>query len=213
MLFFKRSPKIEAVVFDVGGVLVDADLERYLVYGAEIFGCRPEQLQEAAQPFVVQLECGKLTSTNFWEAVGRALEERGWGKAVPARKFDGFWKGILRDTVKVKKDVLDLLPRIQRRATVGGLSNTIEEHANYLEKMGVYKLFKDTILSYQVGMRKPDAAIYKLTASRLRVPVGKCLLVDDSSVNTDGAAAAGMRAHHFQDVDDLVRDLAGCKLL
>ena len=79
--------------------------------------------------------------------------------------------------------------------------------------MGVYKLFKDTILSYQVGMRKPDPAIYKLSASRIKVPIGKCLLIDDSSVNTDGAAAAGMRAHHFHDADDLIRDLAACKLL
>lgn len=194
-------------------MIVEADLERYQEYGAEIYGCRPEQLQEAAQPFVMELECGRLTSAGFWEAVGRALEERGWGKAVPARKFDGFWKGLMRDTVKLNQPLIDLLPRIQRRASLGALSNTIDEHAAYLEKLGVYKLFRETVLSFQVGMRKPDPVIYKLIASRLKVPIGKCLLIDDSPTNTEGALKAGMRAHEYHSVEDLASDLALCNLL
>lgn len=213
MMFFKSRPKIEAVIFDIGGVLVEADLERYLVYGARVFNCRPEQLQEVAQPFLIQLECGFMTSAMFWESVALELDKRGWGKYVPGRKFDGFWKGLLRDTIKINHPLIDLLPRIQRRASLGALSNTIDEHAEYLEKLGVYKLFRQTVLSFQVGMRKPDPVMYKLIASRLNVPIGKCLLIDDSPINTEGALKAGMRAHEYHSLEDLASDLAMCNLL
>lgn len=205
---FGRRRKFKAVIFDIGGVLVDADLERYAVYGADIFGCRPDEVQQAAQPLVPELETGQLTSLQFWERLGQAL-----GREVPARKFEGFWKGLLRDSVRVNQPVLDLLPRIQRQASLGALSNTIDEHAAYFQKIGVYDLFRECVLSYQVGMRKPDPAIYRLAASRLNATPAECFFIDDSRVNVDGALAVGMPAHEFTDVGDLVADLGASGLL
>jgi len=59
-----------------------------------------------------------------------------------------------------------------------------------------------------VGLRKPDPAIYDLTAKRLGVPITACLLVDDKPRNTVAAEALGMAAIVFESVEQLEQGLA-----
>jgi putative hydrolase of the HAD superfamily len=54
--------------------------------------------------------------------------------------------------------------------------------------------FDVIIRSDEVGLRKPDPEIYRLTAKRLDVQPEECVFVDDLLQNVEGAAAAGMHA-------------------
>ena len=53
-------------------------------------------------------------------------------------------------------------------------------------------LFDVVVISAQVGLRKPDPAIYRLTADRLELDPGACVFVDDLDTNVEAAQAAGM---------------------
>ncbi len=60
--------------------------------------------------------------------------------------------------------------------------------------------FDDIVLSGEVGLRKPDPAIYRLAARRLEVEPEDCVFVDDLAGNVRAAAALGMTAvHHTGD--------------
>ncbi|MFP4311717.1 MAG: HAD family hydrolase [Nitriliruptoraceae bacterium] len=60
--------------------------------------------------------------------------------------------------------------------------------------------FDDVVLSGEVGLRKPDPAIYRLAAERLEVEVADCVFVDDLAGNVQAAAELGMVAvHHTGD--------------
>ena len=62
-------------------------------------------------------------------------------------------------------------------------------------------LFDAVVISGEVGLRKPDPAIYALAAQRLGLPPEEVVFVDDLASNVRGAVAAGMVGIHHRDVD------------
>ncbi|MFD8749441.1 HAD family hydrolase [Kitasatospora sp. NPDC059577] len=52
--------------------------------------------------------------------------------------------------------------------------------------------FDEVVLSAEVGLRKPDPAIFRLVLDRLGVPAAECLFVDDSEENLATAAELGI---------------------
>lgn len=63
--------------------------------------------------------------------------------------------------------------------------------------------FDVRVWSYQLGMAKPDPAIYHHTLERLQVAPDEALFIDDKRVNVDAARALGMQGIVFSTVDDL----------
>ena len=64
----------------------------------------------------------------------------------------------------------------------------------------------EVVISCDVGMRKPDAAIYRLACSRLGVDPTEALFLDDSAAMAEGAAAVGLTAIHVRDHDAAATD-------
>jgi len=67
--------------------------------------------------------------------------------------------------------------------------------------------FDVLVWSYQLGIAKPDPAIYLHTLRELDVVPGEALFLDDKAVNIEAAQALGMRAILFSDVARLRADL------
>jgi putative hydrolase of the HAD superfamily len=59
--------------------------------------------------------------------------------------------------------------------------------------------FDAVVISDQVGLRKPDPAIYQLAAHKLSVPPAECVFVDDTEHNLSPAQALGMAVVYFRD--------------
>jgi len=204
---------IQAVLFDIGGVLIHANLEAYAERGARVFRSTPEALRAAVQPRVPKLEKGLVTSEEFWKEVGEVLWSKGQGQIPDPSEVRGLWKQLLIDSLKLDNNVLRLCWSLRAKVLVGALSNTIQEHAEHLAEVGYYQPFKPCILSCMVGERKPDKAIYQLAAKQTGKSIGKVLLIDDSEVNCQAAKAAGMKVHHFTGIYPLVSELGRLKLL
>ncbi|MBC8091079.1 MAG: HAD family phosphatase [Pseudonocardia sp.] len=68
-------------------------------------------------------------------------------------------------------------------------------------------LFDAIVISGEVGLRKPERAIYQLAADRLGVEPAECVFVDDLPPNVRGAAAAGMVGIHHEDLTTTVDEL------
>ena len=59
--------------------------------------------------------------------------------------------------------------------------------------------FRDTVVSGDEGMVKPDPAIFRLAAERAGMAPGELLFIDDSAANIAAAAALGFHVHRFED--------------
>ncbi len=68
-------------------------------------------------------------------------------------------------------------------------------------------LFDALVVSAEVGMMKPNAEIYKLTAERLNVLPSECVFTDDSEEYVKAAQAIGMQAIHYRDLVQFKNDL------
>lgn len=69
------------------------------------------------------------------------------------------------------------------------------------------ELFDCTVISGEVGLRKPDPEIYELTARQLGVQPQECVMVDDLASNVRGAVAVGMVGVLHQSVEQTVAEL------
>ena len=204
---------VQAVLFDIGGVVIHANLESYAERGAKVFRSTPEALRAAVQPRVPKLEKGEISSEDFWKEVGEVLWSKGLGTIPDPIHFKGLWRQLMVDSLKLDNQVLKLCWNLRAKVMVGALSNTIKDHAEYLAELGYYQPFKPCVLSCLVGQRKPDKAIYQLAAKQTGKSIGKCLFIDDSEVNCQAAKAAGMKVHHFTGLYPLVTELSKHKLL
>lgn len=204
---------MQAVLFDIGGVVIHANLESYAERGAKVFRSTPEALRAAVQPRVPKLEKGEISSEDFWKEVGEVLWSKGLGTIPDPIHFKGLWRQLMVDSLKLDSHVLKLCWNLRAKVMVGALSNTIKDHAEYLAELGYYQPFKPCVLSCLVGQRKPDKSIYQLAAKQTGKSIGKCLFIDDSEVNCQAAKSAGMKVHHFTGLYPLVTELSKLKLL
>ena len=69
-------------------------------------------------------------------------------------------------------------------------------------------VFRDTVVSGEHGVVKPDPAIFALLCERNGLVPERCLFVDDARENVEGARAFGMKAIHLAPDTDLRRELA-----
>jgi HAD superfamily hydrolase (TIGR01509 family) len=151
-----------------------------------------DELEEAARRGLVPaspvhlLERGEISIQDFERQLAAALAER--GSAVDP---EGLLGRVLGGLAELRDDMLGLV----RRARHSGLrtallSNSWGEDA-YPEEQWE-GAFDVVVISGRVGMRKPEEAIFRHTASLLGVPAEECVMVDDLAGNIRGAVATGM---------------------
>ena len=85
---------------------------------------------------------------------------------------------------------------------VGLLTNSVPEFWPVIEQTINTKLFDCIVDSSQVGIRKPDERIYKLTARKLGMQTNSCVMIDDLEHNIKGAEQAGMAGILFTSAEE-----------
>lgn len=76
------------------------------------------------------------------------------------------------------------------------------------DRVGWDALFDVVVISGEVGLRKPDADIYLLTAGRLGVEPSRCVFVDDLRPNVRAAVEVGMTGVHHTDAATTAAELS-----
>jgi putative hydrolase of the HAD superfamily len=185
------------LILDFGGVVTTS------FYGALRGFCLREGLPGDAveralkdtpqgRQFLALAECGQIPQREFEFVLAKLLD-------VDA---DGLVARVLSD-LRPCTPVLDLVADARAAGTATAvLSNSwgsgdVDPYAGY----DLPEHFDTVVISDRVGLRKPDPAIYRLTADRLGVQAWACVFVDDSAHNLPPAAALGMATVLFTDVD------------
>lgn len=207
MAFWGRK-KIKIVYFDVGGVLVDADLERYVPICCAKFRTTPEPLIREVVARVPALERAEMGSLTFWREIGESLWRQGQGNLADDHDFYQLWRDIMSASLVVNTEVIKLCQMLADNGIrLGILSNAIEEHATLLKERGIYAPFNPCIVSCYAKMRKPEESIYRLAIEQAKVRPSECLFVDDLEFNVEIAKRVGMEGYVFTDARGLAEEL------
>lgn len=206
-----ETGSVKAVVFDLGGVLIDWDprlifqqhfatrgvLEAFLV---EVFWRAHHACHDTLAPFEETLAPYKRDYPHFAPALDAMATD--WQKAV---------MGPIPETVAVLEEL------VARDVPVFALSNwpaqTWPPAHPHADDYAFLDHFRSIVVSGQVQLRKPDPAIYKLALEQFGLEADEALFVDDLAGNADAATQAGMIGHQFLSADHLRTRLAAARLL
>lgn len=105
--------------------------------------------------------------------------------------------------------LLDYAEGLRKTYKLGLLSNLSPGGMNtYFTQAERERYFDTVVISGEVGVSKPEPAIYELTAERLGVEPAEAVFIDDLAVNCDGAREAGMQTIVYVNMNQLQTDLA-----
>lgn len=204
-----KTNKRKAVIFDMGGVLVDLDMQGCKDAFKRILGYSriDELLDPCHQKGIIgDLEGGVLTEDEFRQAV---LSESAEG-CVPEDVDKAFWH-ILEGIAPYKAE---LLVKMSQSYDLYLLSNnngiTMVRAGQLFEEAGapLDKVFRKCFLSYQMKALKPSETFYKAVVEQIGLPSDMLLFIDDSMPNVEGSVAAGLPAVHYIPGSDLSALLA-----
>jgi len=191
----------KAIIFDLGKVLVDFDFARG--YRA-LEGLCPYPAMEiprriATTDLVKRFETGLVEPHDFFEQFSQLLDLH-----LEYPRFCEIWSSVFTEML-MPENVLAGLARGYRLLL---LSNTNAIHMDYIfEHYTFLNDFDAHVLSHEVGLLKPDAAIYRYTLEKYGLAAERTVFVDDLVTNVEGARRVGMQAIHFQDPDQACAEL------
>ena len=185
---------IQILLLDIGEVVLRLDVSRLLQYSKMKHGSLDQSLEFFNHWDVYQrFEEGKVSPEIFLQALGTGLQ-------VPVEKARELWNSMVAGPVAG----IDLiLKRVS--VPVFALTNSNAIHFDDIQRrFGTWDLFRGVFASHNMGVRKPDAAIYEKVQGELGVPPAALLFIDDREENVLGARAAGYSAERcMKSPDDL----------
>ncbi len=199
----------DAVVFDVGGVLIEWNprhLYRRLFAGDE--GKMERFLTEVCSPaWNLRQDAGRSWADGTAELIARWPEQ-----AALIRAFDERWEEMVPGPLD---ETIALVEALKRRGVpLYCLTNFSSAKFELTRRrFAVFALFDGIVVSGEIGMVKPDPAIFQHLLQRFRLRAGRCLFVDDVAANVAGARAVGMHAHRFRSAAVLAHALRRHRLL
>lgn len=102
----------------------------------------------------------------------------------------------------------DILSQLSKRFNLAALINEGSEWAQYkFEGSGFRKYFQHSVISGDLGIKKPERAFYERALEIIGTNPEKCLFIDDRQKNCEGAEAVGIKSICFRDANQLRKEL------
>jgi epoxide hydrolase-like predicted phosphatase len=200
--------ELRCLIVDYGGVLTTSVTRSFDDWAtadgidAEVLAAALRQVltEEGGATLVHELERGTLGPEDF-ERKFAALLRQADGRSVPPA-------GLLRRAfagIATEHPMVDAV----RAARGHGLRTALLSNSWGLDydRAEWDALFDAVVISGEVGLRKPEPAIYQLAAERLGARPQECVFVDDLVHNVRGAVAAGMVGVHHTDAGQTLSEL------
>ena len=192
------ATELKAVIFDFGGVFTDSPFHAFSAYASKI-GASDEQVTDIVfggyavdsdHPWH-QVERGEITLEAAREdimALGRehGLEIDIWEVFMAMAENGG----------GLRKELVDYVPRIRASGLATGIitNNVVEFRDHWRSMLPVDKLFDFVVDSSEVGVRKPNPAIFEKALAIGGFSPEQVLFLDDYEGNVIAAEALNIRS-------------------
>jgi putative hydrolase of the HAD superfamily len=197
--------ELQAVIFDYGEVLSgppDQQAHRNLL---AIAGVEEEAFEKAYWAHRLDYDADILNAQTYWQTVARDT-----GVRFTAKQIEQLTEQDAIMWMNLNPAMLAWIPRIKQAGfRLGILSNMGDGVLDYLRpRFSWLSQFDWLTWSCELGVVKPDPAIYLHTVKKLNVSPDRALFIDNLQKNIAGAEAIGLHAALFENVEQLQADLA-----
>ncbi|MBL7014203.1 MAG: HAD family phosphatase [Candidatus Marinimicrobia bacterium] len=193
---------IDTVFFDIGGVLLTISPETTIQQLAQYTGLTIEDIQNAfPKDAHDKYEKGFIPDEGFYQAYLKNLPSH---NGLTSLQFWDAWSQLIVG----ETEVIDVLKSVAKSSKTWLLSNTNPMHIE--TEIHAYQFphqVDGAVYSFDVGLRKPDPAIYHKACAMAKTLPERCIFIDDLKENIDAAISVGMNGIHFKNVDQLKNEL------
>jgi putative hydrolase of the HAD superfamily len=195
---------VEALLFDLGGVVIEIDFGRTFEHWGRCAGVDAQALRASFRidDSYRQYETGRIDAPAYFEWLRRSL-----GVDLSDAEFEEGWSALF---IREVPGIRALLEEAARLRPLYLFSNTNPDHhriwaSRFPEAIAP---FRRVFVSSELGKRKPEPEAYHAVAQAIDVPPERILFFDDTLDNVHGARAVGMQAVHVQALADIERAIA-----
>jgi len=189
----------DALLFDLGRVVLDIDFSKAIGCWAAHAGCEPSELlaRYVRGEAYRHHETGRISDADYFESLRASL-----GIRITDAQFLEGWNAIFAGEMP---GIAALLARAAKHLPLYAFSNTNQPHVDHFSQVHADVLghFREIYLSSTIGLRKPDREAYDHVVSAIGVPASRILFFDDLAENIEGARACGMMAVHVTSPSDV----------
>jgi putative hydrolase of the HAD superfamily len=193
--------RIDSVIFDWGGVLIDDPAPGLMQYCAQALAVSEENYIKAHNKFAANFQKGLIGEDTFWERICGELK-------VPTPKVNSLWADAFKAAYAPREDMFSLAARLRKNGCKTALLSNTEAPAMQFFYQLQYDMFDVLVFSCAEGTRKPEREIYELTIQRLGSRPSQSVFIDDKAEYITGAKEAGLNTILFEDISQLKNALA-----
>ena len=195
--------KINFIVFDIGGVLLDIYPERMVRYISGVTKISPKIIRDRfPEDIHEKYECGLISDHEWFISYKKTLPQPNCLKEVD------FWEAWNR-LLGQETNVVDIMIKLKDTYPIWLLSNTNRKHVhNEIENKYAFSQLADgAIYSFEEGARKPDKEIFNIATEKIGAKPKTCLFIDDREENVTSSTSVGFLGLHYINAQQLERDL------
>ena len=191
---------IKNIIFDLGGVLLDIDLQKSINaferLGIENFEEMFSQFK--ADELFEKLETGMLGEEEFYSAIKKRTKSD-----ITDEDIAQAWNALILD---FRAESLDFLEKLAPRYNLYLLSNTNGIHLRYFQQSFTKQTGKPLLdeyfikawYSHKLGLRKPGTTIFEFVLQAENLVAAETLFIDDTLINIETAKNMGFKTHHLK---------------
>lgn len=186
---------IKAIIFDLGGVLLNIDFSKASTAFKEIGVTDIDEMyaQHTIISLFKDLETGAIIEHDFYEAIKASSK-----KEITDEQIRNAWNALLLD---FRKESMAALRQLKSKYKLFLLSNTNIIHLRAFNRIFETSLIEDAFkdyfdkvyFSHEIDCRKPDAEAYQIVLRENNLKAEETLFIDDSIANIEGAMAVGLQ--------------------
>ncbi len=181
---------IKAIIFDLGGVVINFNNTPYYGYLSKESGLSLETIRHMIEDTTLpDFEKGISTLKQFEKITAIKL-------GIKQNKIK--WLEFYKETVKFNYDVIELIKELHKEYITGYLSNVDIPRYLYTVKIMDLSLFDFRFASCYLKLRKPDIRIYKKLIKELNLNPNEVVFIDDREENVNFAVKAGIHGIKFK---------------
>ena len=193
----------DALLFDLGRVVIDIDFTRAIACWADHARCDPHVIEQRFRQDVgyERHEVGEIDTREYFAALQAAC-------AIDI-SHDQFLEGWNAIFVGEMPGMAELLQRAARQLPLYAFTNTNPDHEiTFSQRFAdILANFTEIFVSSTIRLRKPDAAAYDHVVKAIGVPAERIVFFDDVIENVEGARARGLQAVHVRSSADVAHAL------
>lgn len=191
---------IKAIVFDLGGVLIDNPAPDMFSHYSRSLNVSKEKFIEIFSNHEMAWQKGKLSEDEFWNKLTKELD-------VKKSQAKSLWLDGFLTAYNPKKDMFSLISELKKKKyKLALLSNTEIPIMNHIKKQQ-WNSFDLFVYSCEIGMVKPDRKIYEFVLRNLNLKPEEVVFIDDKEENIKAAKAIGIHGITYTDTNKLIKQL------